>query len=531
MAAFGAQAMELDTDNPDLSVRFDNTVKGSATYRLHDANPALVNSFSGPLPQALNFNAGNDNFRKRGFVSERLDLLSELDVVYQKSFGLRMSVAAWNDRAYSGSTKATDGMNSQSPTNEFPSDTRKLAGHYAEVMDAFAFGGWNLGDGQKLTARLGQHSLIYGESIFFGENGIAKAQGPLDINKLMSSPNAQFKEIVRPVPQVSANLQLSPDVTLGAYYQFKWVSDRLPPPGSYYATFNTPWGSKQNEFVSGAPLAPVADQKPRDSGQFGAQLKLRVEGTDLGFYAARFHAKDGQLYSKLNLDPNTHQPVGGQWNFVFPEAITTTGASISQTFDNVNYAAEFSVRNNMPLNTGNIVYPGFLATPDYAKGRTGHINFSTVAGFGPSFISKEAALMAEIAWNRVLSMSDPNNTIDPTKTRDASAIQFVYTPQYRQVIPGLDIGVPFGMRYSLSGNSSISPWDAKGNGSASLGLEGSYLGVWQFGLNYTHFIGKAIPVTDYSPLATGAYGGNPVGGMGNPMADRDFVSFNLRRTF
>ena len=84
MAAFGAQAMELDTDNPDLSVRFDNTVKGSATYRLHDANPALVNSFSGPLPQALNFNAGNDNFRKRGFVSERLDLLSELDVVYQK---------------------------------------------------------------------------------------------------------------------------------------------------------------------------------------------------------------------------------------------------------------------------------------------------------------------------------------------------------------------------------------------------------------------------------------------------------------
>jgi hypothetical protein len=534
LAACGSQAMELESGSPDVSIRFDNTVKGSATYRLHDANPALVDSFApNHLPQALNFNAGNDNFRKRGFVSERVDLLSEFDFVYKKSYGFRVSAASWYDKAYQGTSDATDRFNGQSPTNAFPSDTVKLAGNKTELMDAFAFGGWDLGDSQRLTAKLGQHSLIYGESLFFGDNGIAKAQGPLDINKLMSAPNAQFKEIVRPVPQISANLQLNSDVTVGGYYQFKWVPDRLPPAGSFYSNLNVLWGSQQNEFVSGAALTPGGDVKPSNDGQFGAQLKWHLDGADLGFYAARFHAKDGTLYSKLKLGPtpggpNPFGPVGGDWKFIFPEAITTTGASFSKTYDNANVAAEVSVRNNMPLNTGNIVYPELVAAPNYAKGRTGHFNLSTVVGFGPTFIAREATLMAELAWNRVLQLNDPANTLDPTKTRDASALQFVFSPQYRQVAPGLDIAVPIGARYSLTGNSSVTPWDAKGNGSVSIGLEGNYLGVWQFAMNYTHFVGAAIPITNYGPLATG---GNPVGGLGNPNADRDNLTFSLRRTF
>ena len=71
LAALGAEAMELDTGNPDWSVRFDNTIKASTIYRLHDADPTLVDSFrllvpgvpASAFPQALNLNAGNDNFR------------------------------------------------------------------------------------------------------------------------------------------------------------------------------------------------------------------------------------------------------------------------------------------------------------------------------------------------------------------------------------------------------------------------------------------------------------------------------------
>ena len=54
------------------------------------------------FPQALNFHAGDDNVRKRGIVSKRLDLLSEFDAVYKKEYGLRISAAAWYDAALAG---------------------------------------------------------------------------------------------------------------------------------------------------------------------------------------------------------------------------------------------------------------------------------------------------------------------------------------------------------------------------------------------------------------------------------------------
>src|SRR3982751_6136755 len=71
-----AQAIELDTGNPDWAVRFDNTIKAGTIYRLKNADAALANSLgSNGFPTGLGLNAGDDNFRKKGFVSKRLDLL------------------------------------------------------------------------------------------------------------------------------------------------------------------------------------------------------------------------------------------------------------------------------------------------------------------------------------------------------------------------------------------------------------------------------------------------------------------------
>lgn len=44
-----AQAGDLATGNPDLAVRFDNTLKASTIYRLHDADASLLNSFNANL--------------------------------------------------------------------------------------------------------------------------------------------------------------------------------------------------------------------------------------------------------------------------------------------------------------------------------------------------------------------------------------------------------------------------------------------------------------------------------------------------
>ena len=558
MLCAGAHAVEIDTGSPDWSVRWDNSVRLSGKYRTEAADPALKDSFrqvptgapapapaSFSFPQALNFNAGDQNFQKKGLVSARLDLLTEFDAIWRRDFGLRLSAAGWYDDKLHGTTQAdNDPTIGQTPYNEFPARTRKYAGEKAELLDAFIFGGWRFGNGMKLNAKLGRHALQYGESLFFGDNGIARAQGPVDIDKLLASPNAQFKEIVRPVPQLSAQLQLSPDVTIGGYVQFRWEEDRLPPAGSYFSTANISWGSQQNEFVTippGTPisgsyvLAPGADQKPRDSGQFGLQLRWRLDETDLGFYLARFHDKSGQLYG--NLDPTAApSPRGtkpGRWFYRFPEDVKTVGVSVSRSVGEFNLAGEASVRDDMPLWSTNMLYPGAFGAPQPrpALGRTAHLNLSTLATFGPSFLARESVLLAEIAWNRVLSKDDPDHSLDEGRTRDATALQFIFSPSYRQALPGLDLSVPIGVRYVIDGNSAVTGagWGAKGTGSANVGLEGNYLGVWQFALSYTHYIGKAVPFVDLSPLLKP--GGHAIFGQGNPLADRNHVALSLRRTF
>ena len=111
--------------------------------------------------------------------------------------------------------------------NKFNSDTRELHGRKAELLDAFVFGGFDLGD-TRLNVRAGRHSVLWGESLFYGMNGIAGAMAPVDVVKLMSVPGTQFKEAIRPVPQISAQWQFNSNLSLGAFYQFRWEENRLP---------------------------------------------------------------------------------------------------------------------------------------------------------------------------------------------------------------------------------------------------------------------------------------------------------------
>ncbi|ROZ75077.1 DUF1302 domain-containing protein [Ramlibacter sp. WS9] len=541
LAAVSAGAVELDTGNEDWNLRWDNTVKASVRVRTEKPDPVLKDSFrllvpgnpASAFPQALGLNAGDQNFQKRGIVSERFDLLSEFDGVWRKNYGLRVSASAWYDAKLHRRTQAdNDPFIGQAPPDEFPADTRKLSGKKAEVLDAFVFGSWDTGNGTKLSARLGQHALLYGESLFFGDNGIARAQGPIDVDKLLASPNAQFKEIIRPVPQLSGQLQISPKVSIGGYYQFRAKEDRLPPSGSYFSIANIPWGASQPEFIPpNFVLLPGGDRKAKDSGQFGMQLKWRLEDTDLGFFAARYHDKGGQLYGTLNptATPSAAGTLPGTWFYVFPENVKTVGASFTRSMGDFNFAGEASVRTNVPLRSTNMIYaPAFSPQPRLATGRTAHMNLSTLAVFGPNFLAKETSLVAEIAWNRLLKKDDPDAQLDAGRTRDATALQFIYTPTYRQVVSGLDLSVPVGVRYTVAGNSSVTAWDAKGSGSANIGVQGDYLGVWQFSATYTHFIGRAAPFADYSPLLTG---GSVIYGHGNHLADRNNVALSVRRTF
>lgn len=151
MAACSAQAFEIDTGNPELTLRWDNTVKYSAGLRLDDRSPGLSQTKFGPTgvvgPNNINQDDGNNNFDK-GLVSSRFDLFSEADLSW-RNLGARLSAAAWYDVVYNRPTSNTTLTSNHSPASEFPDDTRQVMGRDAEVLDAFVYGRFDLG-GQAL---------------------------------------------------------------------------------------------------------------------------------------------------------------------------------------------------------------------------------------------------------------------------------------------------------------------------------------------------------------------------------------------
>lgn len=514
-----ARAFVIDTGSPDLKIRWDNTFKYSAAWRLKDPSALLISD--------ANADDGDRNFDK-GLISNRIDLLSELDVQYG-NFGARVSGAAWYDDIYN---RAND---NDSPStvnhltrsfNEFPAETRKIHGRKGELLDAFLFGKFDLGE-SRATFRLGRHALLYGESLFFGSNGIAGGQAPIDIVKAQSVPNTQFKELIRPTNQISGQLQVNPRLAIGAYYQLRWEEHRFPAAGSYFSSLDI-FGDGGEIMRFGGPFnaSRGRDIKADDSGQGGMQVRFRIGETDYGLYAIQFHDKGPQLYMRGMLPgtpPGVILPAEFYW--VYPESIRAYGASFSHTFGEFNIAGEVSIRRNQPLASD--AQMDLLGTGDndsnplYAVGRTAHAQLSWMASLKPNFLAKETNFLGEIAWNRTTSITRNRGALNPNADRDAWNIRMVYEPQYRQVLPGVDLSVPVGIGYGR-GNSSALGTAFLGNrvGDVSIGVSGSYLQVWRFSLNYTHFLGPEGLVSEDGHAS-----------FKQTLKDRDFISLSVNRTF
>jgi hypothetical protein len=522
-----AQAFEIETDTPDLKLRWDNTFKYSNAFRTKDRSDRIMADFR--------TDDGDQNFSK-GLISNRIDLLTEFDASY-KNLGARLSGAAWYDTVYNkrndNGSPATSN-NTSVPFNEFTEATRDRMGRDAELRDAFVFAKGSVGDVAG-TLRLGQHSVIFGETLFFGGNGIANAQGPIDLVKLLNVPGTEYKEVLRPVPQVSGQFQLTPRLSLGAYYQFRWEKTVLPPAGSYLSTLDFV-GEGAESVVPPGIVSPNGlfnrrgDLEPKNSGQGGLQLRYRFESIDaeLGLYAARYHDKTPQIYLTLDGGFNPDGLV-----HAYAQNIRTYGASLSTTFGDFNLAGEVSVRHNVPLVTDpQVILPiaprDNDSNPAYAVGKTMHVNVSTVYNLPQSPLWDGGFLLGEIAWNRRLSIDANRAAMDPNTTRDAWALRFLFLPSYYQVMPGLDITVPIGLGYNPGGKSSaIFAFNGgvRRGGDFSLGVNGEYNKVWQFGVNWVHFLGDAdsflTPPNDNAAFLS----------YKQALKDRDFISLNVKRTF
>ena len=86
-----AEAFEIPTGNDDLALRWDNTIRYNLALRAQKQDPAILG--------AVNNDDGDRNFSNGSLVANRIDVLSEFDLIWQQKYGIRVSAAGWWDPA------------------------------------------------------------------------------------------------------------------------------------------------------------------------------------------------------------------------------------------------------------------------------------------------------------------------------------------------------------------------------------------------------------------------------------------------
>jgi hypothetical protein len=536
-----AQAFEFDTGDSDLKVRWDNTIKYSTIYRLQDPDSAQLARYVGSPA-----GDGDRNFKK-GIASNRLDLLTEFDVVHGGNKGLRISGTGWYDDVYQHGNDNATGLshNLSVGAKQYNSETRKAVGNDTKLLDAFVFLKGDIGT-MPASVRVGRHAVIYGETLMSGANGIAAAQGPVDIVKAATVPGAQVKEFLLPTNQISATLQPTNQISLGGYYQFKWEKSSFFPAGSFLSP-NDVVGPGGESMLDVLPVTRTIDMEPKKTGQWGAQLRYKPDWVDaeFGFYAAKYHDKTpSAVYVNVGVNPFIPAPPPASiapttYTRVYQQDIKTYGVSASTVLGSDNVSIEASLRDNMPL-TGGVCAPTSLSgcgyfvntttllggpaydnkdNPLYAVGKTGHITLVDIHVIQPNALLKDGGSVAtQLDWHTVRSVTKNPSMIDPTTSKSASQITIAFQADYFQIMDGLDLSIPIVLSHSLSGRSRVYVGWVENGGSLDVGANFKYRNLWKAGINYHHFLGKH-----------GASIGN--GSFDQTQFDRNYLSFNISTSF
>ncbi len=541
LLASSAHTFEIDSGNPDFSVRWDNTVRANAAMRVEGRDNKIGNS-------AL-ADEGTYSFDNGDVVSKRIDLLSELDVIYKKRHGMRVSGTAWVDGAYSGQSRSNPNPPlSNIPSyvgNQYSSTTKRLyRGGSGELMDAFVFGGIDLGD-VPVNAKLGRHTTYWGESLFLGGHlhSVSYSQVPLDLQKGFATPGTEAKELFRPLNQLSLQAQVTDTVSVAAHAMFEWEAARYPEGGTYLGPVDFVFNGPDRQFLSpGLGFATRGNAaEPGQTGEWGLSARWSpawLDGT-IGAYYRNFADKLPQTLL------TTAAPGASVYNLIYADDIELFGLSLAKNVGGVSIGAEISQRRNTPLNAQVLgVAPGLPAQGDTKgpRGDTWH-GLVYVLGTVPKMPLFDAATWAAelqySRWDKVRSGANLFNALgfapcnatataaakdkwDGCATKDYWGVGMAFTPTWFQVFPGVDLSAPMTYAVGIAGNSATVFGGNEGLGNYTLGVSADVQQKYRFDLKYVDFLGR------YKDNGTAVTSTN---GLTTFLRDRGFVSLTFRTTF
>jgi hypothetical protein len=521
-----------------VEINLNTTISYTGFYRVNDPSAVLAG------PTNANGNDGDSNLR-HGIVGNQFEALPVFDI-RDGDFGMHVSGEFYLNTTYLGTNQnnqpATVNPYTIAKTTDYTSATRNINGQNARLLDAFAFAKHTFADDQSISLKVGRQTLLWGQSLFFTNNGLAAGQAPIDVITAEDLANPQSQQVFLPVGQAVVTYQPARGINIQGYYQFEWQPDNLQGVGSYFSTTDILDKGGERAILASVPgfgtfysyrnpdLRP-----PSQNGQFGLSVQATLGEWDLGLYGLRYDSKAPEVYTFLQpgflagVSPGNMLSKGvfqaGYYQLVYPRDIQIYGASFSTNLGAANVAGEISTRRNMPLVSGagddgvdGLVAPvGTFANastaPLYAVGNTFAAQVSAIyVTSGVPLDPGGITITGETEFNHLISVTQNRAALATGRQGSAAAFEVVATPTYYDVFPNFVLTFPIGIEYNVLGRSEIDSTMQHGTGNFTFGVTGTYESNWIAGLTYKDFLGKADTVY-------------------NSAVDRGYLSLNLQHTF
>ena len=586
--SLNAAAFEIDTGNPDVEMRWDNTIRYNLGVRAHGQDPAILGN--------PNADDGDRNFGNGSVVTSRFDVLSEFDLVWRKNYGVRVSAAGWWDPAYNNldntNTATANTLDNGVPVAGAlsPYTKRYAKGASGEMLDWFTFANLDVA-GVPVQVKAGQHTVYWGESLLLGGvvHGIAYSQNSVDVWKGLATPGTEAKEVFRPRGGLTIQAQPTQELSLAAQWFYNWQAVRLPESGSYLS--GTDMLNFGGDSIIVGPSqrlwnlqAVRASRYSGSLGDYGVAARWSPPALDgtLGFYYRNATDILPQLVVTPGVQPlpspQLCQAIGGQplapvsptpclingnatsvealqkygkvgtYQTAYGNNIHIYGVSLAKQVAGVSIGAEVSYRQNMPLLSDPVtvlpaplvpVVPGSIATtamPAHADtpgalGSTWHGVVNGIAVLPKTALFDTANLLAELSWMHVSNVTQ-NEAVYKGRA------DYVGIDKPTSTYVGLAINFTPTWYQVFPGVDLTLPltWDQGISGTAATLLGGNKnAGNWSVGLGATidqKYLVTLSYIGYYGKHDTDATGAaTTFAGPFASLADRGWISLTFKTTF
>ena len=326
-----ASLSAVEFENDTVEGNLDTTLSFGASFRTTDADPDNIGIANGGKRYSVNGDDANLNY-DTGLFSDVAKGTHDLELGFKNlpDLGLFMRGTYFID---------FENIRGDSPLSDA---AKREVGRDIELLDAYL--SYDLPISTPVNIRLGNQVINWGESTFI-QNGI-NVINPIDLTKYRV-PGSELREALRPVPLLSASVQMTDNLTLEGFYQFKHEEMEIDPSGSYFSlkdtvgpgathamigfgSFGQPnWESMVDNPLYGllegvpaklptisnpgfnpalppsaanAPFLPsnaagipkASSRRASDDGQFGFALRYFAEElneTEFGFYFINYHSR------------------------------------------------------------------------------------------------------------------------------------------------------------------------------------------------------------------------------------------------